>query len=232
MSMTNANKAVVLTSGGLDSAVTIALAMADGYECHCLILNYGQHHKIEIIRAQQVATNLQTASSLVLDVDLRTISRSALTTSIPIPKGRSIERIGQGIPSTYVPGRNTIFLSLALGWAESLGAATIFFGANVLDYAGYPDCRPEFVMAFNELSRLGTQQGIEGSPITVYAPLIQFTKAEIILKGIELGVPLGLTHSCYDPSPQDKPCGECDSCLLREKGFQEAGIPDPALEAR
>jgi 7-cyano-7-deazaguanine synthase len=129
-----------------------------------------------------------------------------------------------------VPGRNTIFLSLALAWAESLGASAIFFGANVLDYAGYPDCRPEFLSAFNEVSRLGTKQGIEGSPITVHAPLLQLTKEEIILKGIELGVPFGLTHSCYDPSPQGKPCGECDSCLLRQKGFQDAGIPDPALE--
>ncbi|MBQ27808.1 MAG: 7-cyano-7-deazaguanine synthase QueC [Nitrospiraceae bacterium] len=232
MSTADATQAVVLTSGGLDSTVTTAIAMADGYECHCLILNYGQRHEIEIAHAQQVATSLKTASSLVLDVDLRTISRSALTTSIPVPKGRTVERIGQGIPSTYVPGRNTIFLSLALAWAESLGASAIFFGANMLDYAGYPDCRPEFVMAFNALARLGTQQGIEGSPITVYAPLLQLTKAEIILKGIELGVPFSLTHSCYDPSPQGKPCGECDSCLLRQKGFHEAGIPDPALEAR
>lgn len=230
MMRSGAKKAVVLTSGGLDSTVTAALAMADGYECHCLILNYGQRHEIEITRAQQIATRLNTASSLVLDVDLRTISRSALTTSIPVPKGTSVEHIGKGIPSTYVPGRNTIFLSIALAWAESLGAAAIFFGANVLDYAGYPDCRPEFLLAFNELARLGTKQGVEGSPITVHAPLLQLTKAEIILKGIELGVPFNLTHSCYDPSPQGKPCGECDSCLIRQRGFYDAGISDPALE--
>ncbi len=230
MSTSDAKKAVVLTSGGIDSTVTAALAMADGYECHCLILNYGQRHGIEISHAQQVASTLKTASFLVLDVDLRTISRSALTTSIPVPKGNTVEHIGQGIPPTYVPARNTIFLSLALAWAESLGATAIFFGANVLDYAGYPDCRPEFLSAFNELARLGTKQGIEGSPITVHAPLLKLTKAEIILKGIELKVPFGLTRSCYDPSPQGKPCGECDSCLLRQKGFQDAGIPDPALE--
>lgn len=230
MSASYAKKAVVLTSGGIDSTVTVALAMADGYECHCLILNYGQRHGVEISRAQQVTASLNTASSLVLDVDLRAISRSALTTSIPVPKGNTVAHIGQDIPPTYVPGRNTIFLSLALAWAESLGATAIFFGANVLDYAGYPDCRPEFLTAFNELARLGTKRGIEGSPITVHAPLLQLTKAEIILKGIELKVPFGLTHSCYDPSPQGKPCRECDSCLLRQKGFQDAGIPDPALE--
>jgi len=230
MSDSIAKKAVALTSGGIDSTVTAALAMADGYECHCLILNYGQRHEIEVTRAQQVAANMKTASALVLDIDLRTISRSALTTPIPVPKNRSVEHIGHGIPPTYVPARNTIFLSLALAWAESLGATAIFFGVNVLDYAGYPDCRPEFLSAFNELALLGTKQGIEGSPITVHAPLLQLTKAEIILKGIKLGVPLGLTHSCYDPSPQGKPCGECDSCLLRQKGFHDAGIPDPALE--
>ncbi len=232
MSTLNAKKAVVLTSGGLDSTVTAAQAIADGHECHCLILNYGQRHGVEISHAQQVVASLKTASSLVLDVDLRTISCSALTTSIPVPKGRSVEHIGQGVPLTYVPGRNTIFLSLALAWAESLRASAIFFGANVLDYAGYPDCRPEFLQAFNEVARLGTKQGTEGSPITVHAPLLQLTKAEIILKGIELGAPLSLTHSCYDPSPHEKPCGECDSCLLRQKGFQDAGIPDPALEDR
>ncbi len=230
MSTSDAKKAVVLTSGGIDSTVTAAIAMADGYACHCLILNYGQRHGIEVSRAQQVAASLNTASSLVLDVDLRTISRSALTTSIPVPKGRSVEHIGQGIPPTYVPGRNTIFLSIALAWAESLGASAIFFGANVLDYAGYPDCRPEYLSAFNEVARLGTKQGIEGSPNTVHAPLLQLTKAEISLKGIELKVPFGLTHSCYDPLPQGKPCRKCDSCLLRQKGFQDADVPDPALE--
>ena len=232
MSAPDRQKAVVLTSGGLDSTVTAAIAMADGYECHCLIFNYGQRHAIEIARAKQVASRLNATSSLVLDVDLRDISCSALTTSIPVPKGRSAEDIGQGIPATYVPGRNTIFLAIALAWAESLEATAIFFGANVLDYAGYPDCRPEFLSAFNALARLGTKQGREGSPITVYAPLLQFTKAEIIQKGIELGVPFDLTHSCYDPSPRGTPCGECDSCILRQKGFHDAGIPDPALEGR
>ena len=230
MNNSDTKKAVVLTSGGLDSTVTAALAMADGYACHCLILRYGQRHNIEVIRAQQVTSKLNTASSLVLNIDLRAISRSALTTAIPVPKDRSVDEIGKGIPSTYVPGRNTIFLSIALAWAESLGATAIFFGANVLDYAGYPDCRPEFVTAFNELARLGTKQGVEGAAITVRAPLLHLTKAEIILKGIELGVPFELTHSCYDPSPEGTPCGRCDSCLLRQKGFEDAGIRDPALE--
>jgi len=223
-------KAVVLTSGGLDSAVTAAIAIADGYECHCLILNYGQRHSAEISCAKKVASSLNAAASLILDIDFQTIGHSALTTSIPVPKNSTVENVGKNIPSTYVPARNTVFLSIALAWAESLGAPAIFFGANVLDYAGYPDCRPEFLDAFNKMAHLGTKQGVEGRPITVYAPLLQLTKTEIIRKGIELGVKFELTHSCYDPSPQDKPCGECDSCLLRKKGFQDAGILDPALE--
>ena len=230
MTPSETKKAVILTSGGLDSAVTAALAIAEGHECHCLIFDYGQRHRIEIERAQQVATALNAASSQVLDINLTTISQSALTTSMPVPKGHSIDHIGQGIPPTYVPARNTIFLSIALGWAESLGASSIFFGANVLDYAGYPDCRPEFVTAFNTMAQLGTKQGVQGSPITVHAPLLKLTKAEIILKGIALRVPFRLTHSCYDPLPHGTPCGACDSCLLRQKGFQDAGIPDPALE--
>ena len=204
--------------------------MANGFQCHCLTVNYGQRHGVEITRAQQVIAYFNVTSSIVLDVDLRAISRSSLTTSTPVPKGRTTEHIGQGIPSTYVPGRNTIFLSLALSWAESLGATTIFFGANAIDYSGYPDCRPAFLAAFNELARIGTKQGTEGMPITVHAPLLHLTKEEIILKGAELGVPFHLTCSCYDPSPKGTPCGRCDSCVLRQKGFQDAGIPDPALE--
>jgi 7-cyano-7-deazaguanine synthase len=225
-------KAVVLLSGGLDSATTLAIAKSEGYACHALSFAYGQRHSRELESAKKVASSLGAVEHLILTLDLRLIGGSALTADIPVPKGRSAAEIGRGIPITYVPARNTIFLSHALGWAEVLGAEDLFFGANFLDASGYPDCRPEYIEAFERLANLATKAGVEGkSRFKIHTPLIRLTKAEIIKKGHALGVDFGLTWSCYEPAPDGRACGLCDSCLLREKGFAEAGLIDPLSHA-
>ena len=215
-------KAVVLLSGGLDSATTLAYAVSKGYECHAITFDYGQRHKIEIKAAKKVAKALGAARHLVIKIDLRKFGGSALTSDMPVPKGRSAKKIGEGIPATYVPARNTVFLSLALALAETAGAHDIFIGVNALDYSGYPDCRPEFIRAFEKTANLGTKAGVEGEKFKIHAPLIKLSKAEIVRLGRKLGVDFEMTHSCYDPGPDGAPCGRCDSCLLREKGFKEA----------
>lgn len=223
-------RAVVLLSGGLDSTTCLAMAKAQGYECHALTVLYGQRHQVEIQAARRVAKAMGVAQHRELDVDLSAFGGSALTADIEVPKGRSEADMSGGIPITYVPARNTVFLSLALAWAETLDSSDMFIGVNALDYSGYPDCRPEFIMAFENLANLATKMSTtQGRRIRVHAPLIRMTKAQIIKAGLELGVDYGLTHSCYDPGPDGRPCGECDSCLLRAKGFTEAGTPDPAL---
>jgi len=222
-------KAVILLSGGLDSATTLAIAKKEGYEPYALSFRYGQRHAAELEAARRVAQNLGVKEHKIADIDLRLFGGSALTDDIKVPKGRSLEAIGHGIPITYVPARNTIFLSFALAWAEVLGAYDIFIGVNALDYSGYPDCRPEFIRAFEAMANLATAYGLkEGKHITIHTPLITLTKAQIIKKGFALGVDYSLTLSCYDPLPQGKPCGMCDSCLLRTKGFTENGMIDPA----
>lgn len=224
-------KAVILASGGLDSSVTAAVARRDGCQLHLLTIAYGQRHAIETERARQIGTALGAAAHLVLPVDLRPIGGSALTDDEPVPRDRPGAARQEGIPRTYVPARNTIFLALALAYAETVEAARIYIGANVLDYSGYPDCRPEFLRAFEEVARLGTRIGVEGVPIEIKAPLIRMSKAEIIRLGAELGVPFELTHSCYDPTPDGAACGRCDSCLIRLGGFEAAGMPDPVRYA-
>ncbi|MFZ5585081.1 MAG: 7-cyano-7-deazaguanine synthase QueC [Thermodesulfobacteriota bacterium] len=220
--------AVVLLSGGLDSTTCLALARERGFACHCLSFRYGQRHAQELLAARRVAQTLGAAAHLVLDLDLRPIGGSALTADIPVPKGRTAAEMAQGAPITYVPARNTLFLSLAVAWAETLAAADIFIGVNALDYSGYPDCRPEFIAAFQRVADLGTRQGAElGRGFTIHTPLIALSKAGIIAQGLRLGVDYGLTHSCYDPAPDGLACGRCDSCLLRKKGFAEAGVADP-----
>lgn len=219
--------AVVLLSGGLDSYTAAALARRDGFELFGLSFRYGQRHRLEIDAARRVASDLGVARHLVLDLDLSAIGGSSLTSpDIAVPKDRRLD--ATDIPSTYVPARNTIFLSIALGWAEVLGAADIFIGINALDYSGYPDCRPEFVRAFEQLARVATRAGVEGRALTVHAPLMRMTKAEIIRAGMALGLDYGLTLSCYDPSADGAPCGHCDSCQLRAAGFAAAGLSDPA----
>jgi 7-cyano-7-deazaguanine synthase len=220
---TQLKKAVVLLSGGLDSATTLAYAVSKGFDCHAITFDYGQRHKVEIKAAKKVAKALGATRHLVIKIDLRKFGGSALTSEIPVPKGRSAKKIGKGIPATYVPARNTVFLSLALALAEAAGAHDIFIGVNALDYSGYPDCRPEFIRAFEKAANLGTKAGAEGEKFKIHAPLIKMTKAEIVKLGRKLGVDFDMTHSCYDPSPDGTPCGKCDSCLLREKGFKEAG---------
>lgn len=223
-------KAVVLLSGGLDSATCLALARAQGFACHALTVDYGQRHRVELEAARRVARALGVVEHRVIAVDLRGFGGSALTGTGAVPKGRAPEEMAGGIPPTYVPARNTVLLALALAWAEVLGAADIFIGVNALDYSGYPDCRPEFVAAFERLANLATKAGVEGRMhFRVHTPLIDLSKAEIIRRGTALGVDYGLTHSCYDPDPAGRPCGACDSCLLRQKGFAEAGLPDPLL---
>ncbi len=218
----------MLLSGGLDSATTLAIARSEGYACHALSFAYGQRHSRELESAKKVAAALGAVEHLVLTLDLRLIGGSALTADIPVPKWRSAEEIGHGIPITYVPARNTIFLAHALGWAEVLGAEDLFFGANFYDSSGYPDCRREFVDAFERLANLATKAGVEGkSRFKIHTPLIRMTKAEIIKKGHALGVDFGLTWSCYEPAPDGRACGLCDSCLLRKKGFAEASLSDP-----
>jgi 7-cyano-7-deazaguanine synthase len=225
-------RAVVLSSGGIDSTTVMAMAKAAGYEVYSLSFNYGQRHGVELLAAQRVAEALGVKEHLVIDLDLTKIGGSALTDAIDVPKGRSEEEIKQEIPITYVPARNTIFLSYALAWAEQLGADAIFIGVNVIDYSGYPDCRPEYIKAFEQMANLALKAAVEGTMrITIHAPLIKLTKAEIIRKGLTLGVDYFLTHSCYDPLPDGRACGECDSCLLRKKGFREARVTDPTRYA-
>ena len=225
-------RAVVLLSGGLDSATALAVAREEGYECFALSFDYGQRHARELESAQQIAASLGAAKHLTLRLDLRAIGGSALTGDIEVPKGRSHEAIGAGIPVTYVPARNTIFLSHALAWAETLGSQDIFIGVNVLDASGYPDCRPEFIEAFERLANLATRAGVEGtSRFRVHTPLITLSKAQIVARANELGVDLSLTWSCYEPEPDGRACGLCDSCLLRKKGFAEARLPDPVPSA-
>jgi 7-cyano-7-deazaguanine synthase len=216
-------KAVVLLSGGLDSATTLALARADGFDCHALTFDYGQRHRVELDAARRVARSLGAADIRVVKLDISWMGGSALTDkSIPVP-----DHPTSGIPVTYVPARNTVFLSIALGWAEVLGARDIYIGANAVDYSGYPDCRPEFIAAFERLANLATRAGVEGHSFRVHAPLVQLRKSEIIQTGVRLGVDYGLTISCYDPDTGGHACGVCDSCRLRAQGFADAGLPDP-----
>lgn len=226
-----ARPAVVLLSGGMDSAVTAALARADGFEVYALTLDYGQRHSIEIQRAAEIAASLG-ARHRVMTVDLAALGGSSLTdASIPVRQGGNEQEIGQGIPSTYVPARNTVFLALAMAWAETLEARDLFVGVNVLDYSGYPDCRPEYISAFEALARLATRSGVEGTEWKVHTPLMEMTKAQIAVRARELGIDLARTLSCYIPDASGRPCGRCDACLLRARGFSEAGLSDPALGA-
>jgi len=219
--------AVVLLSGGLDSYTAAAIAREAGFRLHALTIRYGQRHVRELESARAVARWLQVARHIELDVDLSAFGGSSLTSDIPVPKDRPIDP--DEIPSTYVPARNTVFLSLALGWAEVLNARDIFIGVNALDYSGYPDCRPEFISAFERLASLATAEGVHGARFTVHAPLQMLSKADIIRRGVELGLDYGMTHSCYDPQPDGAPCGHCDSCVLRAAGFAEAGVIDPVV---
>ena len=220
-------KAVILLSGGLDSATVAAIARDDGFELFALTIAYGQRHQLELDAATRVAEAMGVTRHVVQPVDLRAIGGSALTADIDVPKSSDVASIAQGIPVTYVPARNTIFLSLALALAETIGSTDIFIGVNAVDYSGYPDCRPAFVSAFERLADLATKAGAEGQSFTIHAPLIKRTKSEIIQIGRRLGVDYGLTHSCYDPTPERLACGRCDSCLLRKKGFADAGVADP-----
>lgn len=226
--MSGARKAVCLLSGGLDSATCLAVARREGYECYALTVDYGQRHRQEIEAARRVAAALGAAGHLVLRVDLAAIGGSALTADLQVPKNRSTEEIVGAIPPTYVPARNTVLLACALAWAETLGAADVFIGVNAIDYSGYPDCRPEYIEAFERLANLATKAGVEGAMrLKIRTPLIRLSKAEIVRLALELGVDPALTHSCYDPDPQGRPCGVCDACLLRRKGFRQAGVADP-----
>ena len=223
-------KAVVLLSGGLDSTTALAVARSLGFDCYALSVDYGQRHRVELDRAATVAKALGAVEQRVVKIDLRQIGGSALTADIDVPKDRSADDMGHGVPVTYVPARNTILLGLALGYAETVGAFDLFIGANVFDYSGYPDCRPEFLSAFENLANLATKAGTEGTgAFRVHSPLLKMTKAEIIREGTKLGVDYGVTLSCYDPDATGRACGRCDSCLLRKKGFAEAGVPDPTV---
>ena len=224
--MNESTKAVILVSGGLDSATVLAMAKAQGFECHALAVDYGQRHRSELNAAARVA-DANGAKLKILPLDLRAIGGSALTDDIDVPEEET-----PGIPTTYVPARNTIMLSLALAWAEVLGCDDIFIGVNAVDYSGYPDCRPEFIAAFGALANLATKAAIEGALFTIHAPLISMNKAQIIRTGTDLGVDFSRTHSCYDPTPDGAACAQCDSCLLRRQGFQQAGIADPTRYAR
>ena len=220
--------AVVLLSGGIDSATAAAMARADGFTLHAMTVFYGQRHAIEVEAARKVAAHLMIRHHKEVRIDLGEIGGSALTDpEIKVPKPQTLEKMNEAIPPTYVPARNTVLLALALGYAEVLGARSIFTGVNQVDYSGYPDCRPEFIQAFERVANLGTKAGIEGARFHIHTPLINMTKAEIIRTGLDLGLDYSLTHSCYDPSPKGLACGECDSCILRRKGFEEAGVPDP-----
>lgn len=223
-------KAVVLLSGGLDSTTVLAIAKSRGFETHALSFRYGQRHEVELDRAREVAKRLGAAGHVVVDFDLRQFGGSALTADIEVPKGRAIDEMSGGIPITYVPARNTIFLSFALAWAETLGSSDVFVGVNALDYSGYPDCRPEYIAAYERMANLATRAGVEGTQsLKIHAPLIELTKAQIIRRGLELGVDYSITSSCYDPGPDGEPCGTCDSCALRAKGFAEAAVADPLV---
>lgn len=219
-------RAVVLLSGGLDSATVLAMAKAAGFEPYAISFDYGQRHRLELECAKKQAAAQGATRHIVVQIDLRAFGGSALTADIDVPKDQSSSA---GIPITYVPARNTVFLSLALAWAETLKAYDIYIGVNAVDYSGYPDCRPEFIAAFERAANLGTKAGIEGHRIRIHTPLVDLTKSEIIQQGLELGVDYSLTTSCYDPSPEGRPCGHCDSCHIRERGFAEAGVPDPAV---
>lgn len=224
-----AKPCVVLLSGGLDSTTTLAYARSEGYDCHALTFRYGQRHDAEIAAARNVAGVFQVAQHVIVDIDLRLFGGSALTAAIPVPKGRDIEEMSAGIPVTYVPARNTIFLSFALAWAETLGCEDIFIGVNAIDYSGYPDCRPEYIEAFERMANLATKAGVEGHlRLQVHAPLMRLSKAEIIQLGQRLGVDYGMTLSCYDPTPDGSACGACDTCQLRLNGFAANNIADPA----
>ena len=224
--------AVVLLSGGVDSATVAAIARAEGFEVCALSVRYGQRHAAELDAVARVTQALGIERRLVVDVDLRAIGGSALTADLAVPRDRRADEMGADIPATYVPARNTILLSLALAWAEVLGATDIFIGANALDYSGYPDCRPEYLRAFETLANLATRAGVEGHRLAIHAPLLHLTKAEIVRRGTELGVDYALTVSCYDPSPDGAACGHCDACLLRRKGFEQSGVPDPTRYRR
>ena len=226
--MTDTKKAVVLTSGGLDSTTILAIAKQRGYLVYSLSFSYGQRHSFELQAAEKIAKRFKAAEHLVLELDLRKFGASALTDDIPVPKSSDDNITTEAIPITYVPARNTIFLSLALAWAETLDASDIFIGINALDYSGYPDCRPEYIKAFESMANLATKAAVEGKMnLKIHAPLINMTKAQIIKTGIALGVDYSITHSCYDPTPSGLACGYCDGCILRKKGFREAGIEDP-----
>jgi 7-cyano-7-deazaguanine synthase len=223
---------VVLLSGGLDSAVTAAVARSRGFEWYALSVDYGQRHRFELDAARKVAKSLGAADHLVVSVDLSRIGGSALTADLPVPKDRAEATMAEGIPITYVPARNTVLLSIALGYAEVLGSADLFVGVNAVDYSGYPDCRPEYLAAFEKVANLATKAGVEGTlKFSIHAPLIDKTKSDIIRTGTSLGVDFGLTHSCYDPDLEGRACGRCDACRLRAKGFADAGVPDPTIYA-
>ena len=224
-------KTVVLLSGGLDSSTALAIAVNEGYEPYALSFRYGQRHKVELEAAKRIAKSFNTKEHVIVDIDLRQFGGSALTDDIDVPKDRSEDQMGTGIPITYVPARNTIFLSYALAWAEVLDCRHIHVGVNVLDYSGYPDCRPEYIESFEKMANLATKASVEGEEkLSIHTPLINLTKAEIIQKGIQLNVDYSLTSSCYDPSPEGEPCAQCDSCQLRVKGFSEVGIEDPLIK--
>ncbi len=221
-------KAVVLLSGGIDSATTLAIARSRGFEVCALSFRYGQRHMVELEAAVRIAQSYSVTQHLTVDIDLRRIGGSALTSDLDVPKSRSVQEMGKDIPITYVPARNTIFLSYALAWAEVIGSSDIFIGVNALDYSGYPDCRPEYIEAYERMANLATKAGVEGKQkLKIHTPLIALSKAQIIRKGMKLGVDYSMTHSCYDPGTDGAACGQCDSCLLRLKGFQEAGLKDP-----
>jgi len=224
-------KTVVLLSGGLDSSTALAIAVNEGYEPYALSFRYGQRHKVELDAARRIAKSFSAKEHIIVDIDLRQFGGSALTDNIDVPKDRSEDQMGTGIPITYVPARNTIFLSYALAWAEVLDCRHIHLGVNVLDYSGYPDCRPEYIESFEKMANLATKASVEGEEkLSIHTPLINLTKAEIIQKGIQLNVDYSLTSSCYDPSPEGEPCSQCDSCQLRVKGFSEVGIDDPLIK--
>lgn len=220
-------KAVVLLSGGMDSTTAAAIAQREGFEVHALSVRYGQRHAVELDAAMRVADRLGIRDHVVIDLDLRAFGGSALTADQPVPKDTPMAEIGIRIPATYVPARNTIFLALALAWAETLGAHDIYLGANALDYSGYPDCRPEYLDAFARMADLATRAGVEGARLTIHTPLLRLTKAQIVARGLELGLDYSLTSTCYDPAPDGAACGRCEACLLRLKGFEEAGVTDP-----
>ena len=230
--MSKSKPAVVLLSGGIDSATTLKIAIAEGYEPYTLSFDYGQRHQIETEAARRVVNSLGLTEHRIAKIDLSVFGGSALTDDVSVPKHRSEKEIAHGIPVTYVPARNTIFLAYALAWAEVIPANDIFIGVNAIDYSGYPDCRPEFIEAFERIASLGTKSGVDGTRFQIHTPLIELSKAEIIRKAVELRIDLSLTHSCYDPTPDGLACGECDSCLLRLKGFREAGIKDPIRYAQ